>query len=263
MKKSIIIGLFASIALLSCSKDDSDLVKLNPDFELTVTGESPNAELSITNNSTGATGYQWSLSEGASISTSSDKTPGAITVDKAGDLEVTLIVSNGSVEKEITKTVTVTGNNAVVTYTDLEFAHDGSSDVYGRLFSFETGKMYKDSEISAENGSLIHLAYEGWGNSLFFFESPTVTERYDVPGATLTLVKNFVIDSIFSVDDFDALEDDSKLKDLTIIDDNNAFGNNYFPGIILFEISTGQKGVIKAKYVNSDRIMVDIKIQKY
>ena len=59
------------------------------------------------------------------------------------------------------------------------------------------------------------------------------------------------------------MKDDSKLSELTIADTDESFGNSSIPGTVLFEISTGKKGVIKTKALNSDRLLVDIKIQKY
>ena len=70
MRKLFSIGLLASVFLLSCSKDDN---KLASDFSVQVNGESPNAQLVITNNSTGAESYVWTFGEGASTRSSTEK----------------------------------------------------------------------------------------------------------------------------------------------------------------------------------------------
>lgn len=261
MKKLFFLGALTSIFLFSCSKEEESTT-LVADFDVAITGEAPNAQITITNNSTGATTYSWTLGEGASISISSDEEPSTFTVDKAGDLSIKLVVRNGSEEKELTKTVTISGYNAIVTYTDIEFGLNAGDATYGRLFSFETGQIYKDSEVDESNGSLIHLAFGSMVNTMYYFESPTV-EDYNVPNATETKVVNHETTPSISVTDFDSMTDDSQLSGLEITATNDSFGNSSIPGTVLFEISTGRKGVIKTKAVNSDRILVDIKIEKY
>lgn len=260
MKKLSFLGILTSILFFSCSKDNTTL--LEPDFDVIVTGEAPNAQITITNNSAGATTYSWTLGEGASISISTDEAPSSIAVDKAGDLTIKLVVGNDSEEKELTKAVTITGNNAIVTYSDIEFGLDAGDTTYGRLYSFETGEVYLDSEVGTSNGSKMHLAFGSIENTMYFFQSPTDAD-YNVPDATETKVVNYESTPSISVTDFDSMADDSQLSGLTITETNDSFGNSSIPGTVLFEISTGKKGVIKTKAVNSNRLLVDIKIQKY
>lgn len=261
MQKILILGILTSMLLISCSKDDKDTPVI-ADFTATVTGESPNALIEITNNSTGAAVYTWTLSEGASILTSALENPGEITVDKAGDLTIVLVARNGSEEDEMTKVVAVTGYSAIVTYTDVEFALDAGNATYGRLFSFETGEIYLDNEITATNGPLMHLAFGSLDNTMYYFESPSVV-AYNVPGATVTKVNNYQVTPDITTVEFDAMTDDRDLSGLTIVETEESFGNANIPGTVLFEISTGRKGVIKTKSVNASRLLADIKVQKY
>lgn len=260
MKNVIFLGIISSFILFSCSKDTEET--LVADFDAAVTGEAPNAQITITNNSVGATSWSWTFGEGANISESAEEAPASITVDKAGEISITLIATNGGEEMKITKTFTIAGNNAVVTYTDVAFALNSGHNDYGRLFSFETGEIYLDNEVDASNGELIHLAFGSMGNTLYYFESPT-HEDFNIPNSTNTKVINYESEPTFSVEDFDAIVDDSALSSLTIEHSDDGFGNSSIPGTVLFEISTGQKGVIKTKIINSERILVDIKIQKY
>jgi hypothetical protein len=259
MKKTFLIGILASVLLFSCSKNETPLVA---DFSLSVTGESPNAQLSIINNSEGASTYTWTLGEGAIIETSTENTPTGITVDKVGNLEVKLVVGNGTEQKEITKSISITGHSAIVSYSDIAFALNPGDATYGRLFSFETGQIYKDNAINATNGSTINLAFGSAGNTMYYFESPTVAS-YNVPNATTTQVINYESSPTFTAGGFDAITDDRDLAGLTILENNDSFGNAQIPGTVLFQLSTGRKGVIKTKSVNGVRLMVDIKIQKY
>lgn len=263
IKKMILFGAFASFILLSCEKDKVEPKVLIADFETSVSGEAPNAKISITNKSENASSYNWTFGVGANVSASTDETPATLTVDKAGDFTIKLVVSDGSIEKEVTKTILITGYNAIVEYTDLEFALDAGNASYGRLYSFETEKMYLDSEITNENGSKIHLAFGSMGQTMYYFDSPDNPD-YNVPNATVTKVINYESTPTISSSDFENMVDDRLLYGLTIESDNNSFGNSSIPGnTVLFEISTGRKGVIVTKAVNSNRLLVDIKIQKY
>ena len=60
----------------------------------------------------------------------------------------------------------------------------------------------------------------------------------------------------------DLMVDDSQIKNLPIAETNESFGVNQ-PNIVLFETSDGRKGIIKTTAVNADRLLVDLKVQKY
>lgn len=263
MKKIILVAVFACFAIFSCSKKESDPTPLAANFEINISGDSPNAQVTLVNKSTGATSYEWTFGEGSSAASSTDETPTGITVDKAGNFKVTLIAKSGSQQNETSQTVTVSGNNAIVSYTDVVFAQDPASTTIGRFFSSSEGKIYLNSEVNATTGALIDLAYQGHSSSFIFFESPdklfgsTVT----VPGATTTKIKNY--QSGFSATDFDAMTNDQLFQNLTVEHDGNAIGTLDFPVIVTFENSAGKKGAIKLKSINSEKLTVDIKVQKY
>jgi len=262
MKKIILAILVASIFVVSCGQKE-EATPLTASFEVQVTGEAPTAVLELVNNSTGATSYEWTFGEGASISSSIADAPVGVSVDKTGSFEITLIAKNGASQQQTTQTVNITGNNAIINYTDIELAQDPASTTIGRFFSTSEGKVYLNSEVNANTGPLIDLAYQGHSSTFIFFESPDklFTNTVTVPGATNTKVKNF--QSGFSVTDFDAMTDDRLLQNLTIVHDDNAIGSLNFPLTVTFENSKGKKGVIKLKSINSEKLTVDIKVQKY
>jgi len=176
------------------------------------------------------------------------------------DFTPTDAVTYNVASKTVKINVSAKIEHSITTYTDVEFSLTAGSSTYGRLFSFDDGKIYKDSEINATIGSKIHLAFGSMGNTMYFFESPTVA-GYKVPGATVTKVTNYLKDNPISTTDFDSMTDDTKFEGLTINETNDSFGNSSIPGIVLFQLASGRKGVIKTKAVNSDRLLVDIKIQ--
>ena len=248
--------------LLSCSEKEEPVVS---DFEATVTGESPTAKIQITNNSTGATSFIWNFDTGAADSVSTEQSPATVNIDKAGNFTIKLTAINGPEEQSVSKTFTIPGYNAIITYPDLEFALDAGNATYGRYFSFETGKILKDNEINSTNGSKIHLGFGSMDRTLYYFESP---DKTNVPGlltiqnATHTKIINWQASPSISIASFDSMTDDRSLCGLTINETNDSFDNS-LPSIILFELSNHRKGVIKAKAVNNFRLLADIKIQKY
>jgi len=121
--------------------------------------------------------------------------------------------------------------------------------------------MYPDHKVDTDNGFLINLAFVSIDNSMYYFESPDA-EEFEIPGATHTLVVNYN-NTELCIPGFDSLTDDRLLKNFYVYDDNNSFGNAEIPHIILFQNKFGKKGAIKTISVNADRLLVDIKVQKY
>ena len=261
LTRIFLASLLLTLFLSSCEKDTTDeITPLVADFEVTLTGEAPNATIYITNKTTGASSFEWSFSEGTSIDTVRTETPANFTVDKAGEFTITLAASNDTEEKTFSKTVTIGGNSAILLYEDIEFALNADDPDYGRLFSTSTGTMYKDNELTLENGPTIDLAFGSMGRTMYYFESPDVAS-YNVPNATKTKVINY--NAVISISDFSIITDEKLLKDLVIEDDNESFGNSSFPHIVLFENSKGRKGAIKVQALNGSSVLVDIKMQKY
>lgn len=260
MKNVILVGVFTSVIFFACSKEDS----INVDFTATVTGESPNAQVVINNNSTGATSYSWSFGEGASISSSSDKDPETITIDKVGDFTIKLAATNGTDKMEKLETIIITGNNGILHYQDIEFATETDNTDFGRFFIVSTGEILKDSEVTSDNGSRIDIAYNQYSSTMStgFFSSPNnLLDDFVVPGAISSFVENYVTDKL-TVSQFDTMNDDSILSSLDIKGDNNATKMSD-EIIILFRTGNNKNGAIKTKAINISRLLVDIKVQKY
>ena len=149
----------------------------------------------------------------------------------------------------------------LVTYTNIELSQTANSTTYGRFFSTKTGKVIKKTEVSSANGADIDIAYVGSSSSFIYFTSPDdADENFNIPTATKSSFKNY--NSGFSVADFDSMTDDSKLKNLEVINDDNSVGTLNFPVIVTFKNAQGKKGVIKLKASNATRLLVDIKVQK-
>jgi hypothetical protein len=147
---------------------------------------------------------------------------------------------------------------------DVEFGREKGSTTYGRFFSTETGLIYKDSETNATTGPKIDLVYGHIDNPVNFFSSPDDGDvGFNIPDPQTTKVINYTPDFGVTAAIFDAATTDGFIKDITISEsDGESFGTSH-PYIVLFETESGKKGAIKTKAVNADRLLVDIKVQKY
>jgi len=263
MKKIGFIAAFVASMLVgftSCDSED-ELPSVSADFDITVEGEAPNATVLITNKSKIADTYEWTFGSGFDKTTSTAKSPSRLKVDKTGELSITLIASNGTDSKTLTKKIDVTGKNAIVTLTDITFDFGSKGEFI--FFSSIDSTIYKKSELNATNGSSIDFALLTYSDSsISSFESPHSTNLKDfgIIGAKNTKIMNF--QSLFSVEDFDALADDDKFKNMKISHNGDTFSIWQNPQIILFELSDGKKGAIKVKNANS-KVTVDIKMMKY
>lgn len=263
MKKQLCAFLIlGSILFNSCSEDEG--TPLNADFDVTVTGESPAAVLTFMNKSTGAESYLWEFGDGADEETSSVKDPSGVVVEKAGEFTVKLTVKRGTETKEVSKSVAISGHSAINVFTDIEFATLNGLDEFPRFFSTETGLSYKDGEVKGSEGASIDIAFVYVASSLMLFDAPNSTDRgFNIPNATETKFENYVVADEYTIEQFDAMTNDSDLKALTIEGDNDSFPASSLPVVVLFENAAGKRGVIKVKSINIDRILTDIKVQKY
>jgi hypothetical protein len=266
LKFSTLLATAIMMAFLSCtSEDDSsnsstdEPEPLVADFNVTVEGEAPNAEIVIENTSEGGSSFEWEFGEGSSMEGSTEEAPSGITVDKTGEFEIKLIVSAGSESEEKTETVTIEGNNAIITFEDVEFDQDYDNQVNGINFSVSEGEVYTDSELSDENYDLIDFYFFGCECTAISFFGADDSDM--ISDGKQTLMRNKSND--FTVDQFDASSDDAELATIEIAEEMNFIETLEFPHVVTFQLEDGRSGAIKCKEINNSRILVDIKVQKY
>lgn len=136
-----------------------------------------------------------------------------------------------------------------------------SSDTknYGVAFSSKTGKTYKVSEINKTNIANIDIVSFVSQPMTAFISPDDADDIKSIEGATKTKIQHTNIK--MTVEQFDAIKDDSALKNLTIVDDKESQPGAY-KGVFLFENADGKKGAIKTKEFNSQRVVIDIKVIK-
>ncbi|MFL1896657.1 beta-barrel fold lipoprotein [Aquimarina sp. 2-A2] len=143
----------------------------------------------------------------------------------------------------------------IVSSGDVEFSFDDSA----RFYASSTNKMYSEGEIDADAVKVIDIVGDS-DQVLIAFISPS-GESTSVPSGTVTKFQHTNVS--MTAAEFDAMEDDTKLKTLTVVDDNESISPNDYEGkIVLFENAAGKKGAIKLKNLNRTRLLVDIKVQK-
>lgn len=136
---------------------------------------------------------------------------------------------------------------------------DSDTEEYAHGFSVTTGLTYKRSETTSSNVAEIDLS--SFANQSFIaFNSPdqdTVFKEFD--GAKTTLIQMANVQ--MTAEEFDTMEDDTLLKDLKVVHDNESQPIDY-RGVVLFETAEGKVGAIKINLLNAERISIDVKVIK-
>ena len=156
--------------------------------------------------------------------------------------------------------VVVEETGAILSYEDVELKLiDSDSDEYGVAFSVTTGETYKQSEVSEENIAEIDLI--SFANQVFIaFNSPDNNRDFEeIEGAKTTLIQMANVE--MTAEEFDMIEDDTLLKDLTVVNDDESQPITY-RDVVLFETAEGKIGAIKINLLNAERISIDVKVIK-
>ncbi|GAB3334868.1 hypothetical protein GCM10027429_16680 [Marivirga atlantica] len=249
------------------SKTFSLSEQLTADFEISVNSDQAPAEVTITNNSTGATSYNWTFTGGDPAS-STNENPSVVNYAENGEYTIELAVSNGTETISNTKVFTLQ-TTEITTYQNITLGGVDVESTVGSVFSTTSGTVIKSGNITAENGASIDIPFIQI-SGLRFFETPQDVSGWgltEIPNATETKFINYMESSSinFTVETFDAMTDDSSLRDLTIEADNESFPTGGLPRIVLFENAQGKKGAIKITDIvsgPSGSITFDLKVQK-
>jgi len=148
----------------------------------------------------------------------------------------------------------------ILSFEDVELKLvDSDSDEYGIGFSVTTGKTYKRSEVSAETVAEIDLA--SFANQAFIaFNSPDQDTVFkEIEGAKATIIQMTNVE--MTAEEFDTIKDDTSLKDLSVVNDNESQPIDY-RGVVLFKTAEGKIGAIKINLLNVDRVSIDLKVIK-
>ena len=154
--------------------------------------------------------------------------------------------------------------SSYVLYENVEFIVDTDGLDTKRFFSTSTGNLYTYNEIDAEIGPSIDLAWYDMSPSnsgfLFWMSPDDLFIDEQIEGGTTTKMENTA--GQMTVEEFDAIADESSLIDLVIENEDEAMGPQDYPTIVLFENAAGHKGAIKMKSNNGQIMIVDIKVAR-
>ena len=241
------------------------------DFQAPVT-------LTMINNSISATDYVWAFT-GGTPNASTDEHP-TVTFDTPGKYTLELEATNGKETRNVSHNITVLPNTNIHTFEDIELGINTShnNNVIGAFFSTSTQEVYKQEDVTTDNGASIDIAFFGL-NQNFTFNKFIATDEvhtltFDaIPNATHTkfinLQESCGCSASLTVAQFDAMTDDTLLTALNITETTGGlqdFDDSVVPRIVLFETEDGRKGAIKIKAFVDDgvnsKIIIDIKVQK-
>ncbi|WP_157486550.1 hypothetical protein [Maribacter forsetii] len=149
-------------------------------------------------------------------------------------------------------------------YENVEFEVDTEGLDSKRFFSTITGSLYTYNEIDAEIALTIDLAWYDMSPSnpgfLFWMSPDDLFQDEQIEGGTTTKMENTA--DQMTVEEFDAITDESALIDLVIENEDEAMGPQDYPTIVLFENAAGHKGAIKMKSNDGQIMIVDIKVAR-
>ncbi len=236
------------------------------------------AVLNLENHSISATAYNWNL-KGAEPNLTTLESP-AITILEPGTYDLVLNASNGKRTNTLLKTVTVHPNTNLRVFEDVELGINSahSSGTRGAFFSTITRETYTAERVNDIEGSSIDVVFFGLNPDFTFnkFISPEDAQDFTfapIQNAQKTKFINLQEEcecgASLSVEEFDAMENDSLLEALTIVETEGGiqdFDASIVPRIVLFETGEGRKGAIKIKEFvangSDSYVVVDIKVQK-
>lgn len=230
--------------------------------------------LHLINKCTNATNYEWNVNNADPVFTNVVNPD--ILFNNAGTYVVKLSASNDKETKVIEKKITIYPDKNILEFNDVRLGINVAHRTIGCFFSSVLGRVIKEGEVSAFNGSLVDFVFFGLNSRFSYnlFVSPDQAQNFSftqIPSAIRTNIINSqeVGVRLLSADEFDAITIGSDL-DKIIINENTTgkepFDNNLLPRVIVFNTSNGRKGALKIKSFtsqgNDSYITVDVKVQK-
>ncbi|WP_182859208.1 PKD domain-containing protein [Flagellimonas aequoris] len=270
-RESKIVEQTVSVASHLLADFDFEPVFEDDDLQVPVT-------LMLKNNSISATEYEWTF-EGGNPTTNNGEDP-QVVFNNHGTYSIQLKANNGKASQTISKQVTLFPNTNLRIFSNVRLgintAHNTNSN--GAFFSTKTRMVYSKDDLPNLDGSLVDIAFFGLNADFTFnkFISPDEVQEYTfdaIPNANHTkfinLQESCNCSAALTMDQFDAMEDDTLLQSLNIeetLEGTQDFDDAMVPRIILFKTSDGRKGAIKIKeFIQAgldSYILVDIKVQK-
>lgn len=230
----------------------------------------------LQNTSTSAVSSQWSC-PGATIGNAAGAAS-SIYFPSPGSYTVTLTTGNGKATQQTSRTVQILPNTNLRTFTGIQLGINTAQQSIGVFYSTYLRRVFTSAQRPDTAGRWIDLAFYGLNASFVYnkFISPDSTAAYALPAITAPGVTTVInsqetcgCSTSLNAADFDAMDDDSPLRTLTISSTPGGweqFTNSTVPRIVLFQSPDGRKGAIRIdQFVQNGQgsyIVCDIKVQK-
>jgi PKD repeat protein len=257
------------------------LDSLKTNFDYTIGFIDQDMEVPVTvyfeDKSTNATSRLWTF-EGGLPAQSAEANP-IVTFTEPGTHRVQLACNNQKTEQSKTVGLQLFANTGLQTFRNVELGIFSARNATGSFFSFSTGKVYKETELSTDNITSVDLVYFGFSSDfkLNRFVSPADMANYGfIPfttGKSAVFYNSTELCSCnfkFTASDFDAIQSGGQLNGLNWstldIASQKQFNGQLLPRLVPFVTSDGRKGIIRIiRFVSDgDRsyIITDIKVEK-
>lgn len=231
-------------------------------------------KLFVTNRSTNATSFEWTLSNEAGI-ISRDQNP-VINIATAGTYMLQLNATNDKESKSVQKQIIVNPNKNLLSFSNIKLGINTAHGTIGCFFSSTLGKVLTNSDVNEENSPKIDFAYFGLNSGFSHnqFVSPDqvqYTTFQAIPNAVHTKIINSqeLTGIQLTAAQFDGIVNGNGLASLTVAETtkgSSPFDQSKADRVIVFQTADGRKGAIKVlSYISNDKssyILADIKVQK-
>lgn len=250
-------GFILLLSLTFCKETDIvDPTKPKADFNYTLNGEAPNAELILLNNSINSTSYTWKFSAGAGILLSIEENPSPLSLKRAGQFEVTLIAQQDNRKDSLTTIIDIPGHNSIRIYSNIKFSRN--SNLTGYLFSFDfiNNETYFTQQTSQKSTDLVFTQTQ----DNYVFQNP---QLLNITNGRNTILNHHPEQAQYLLDTYRSMIDDRFIDTLSITTNTSLLSINELPHVITFQLQDNRKGFIITTLYDDTSLNADIVIQEY
>lgn len=256
-----------------------DSLKTNFDYRVDFIDEDMQAPVKVyfQDKSTSTTARQWTFAGGSPAQ--SNETNPVVTFNEAGPHRVQLVCSNQKTEQAKEISLQLLENSGMQTFSKVKLGIFAARNSVGSFFSFSTGKVYPENELSAENITDIDLVFFGFSSDFKVnrLVSPSEMANYGfIPfsgGRSVVFYNSTELCScnfVLTASDFDAIKNGGQLKNLDFqkldLASQKQFDNSLLPRLVPFVTSDGRKGIIRVNQFITDLensyLVIDVKVEK-
>ena len=256
-----------------------DSLKAAFDYRVAFADEDMEAPVTVylENKCTNALSYQWTFG-GGDPPQSNEPNP-VVVFNLPGVHEISLTADNKKTNETDRINIEALPNLGIQEFRQVKLGIYPARNAIGSFFSFSSGKVFRENELTLQNIKTIDLAYFGFSPdfSMNRFVAPSEMADYGfIPFSTGTSATFYNSIELclcgfrFSSADFDALTSGTQLAnlDLSVLGPTaqKKFNSSQLPRLVPFVLADGRIGLIRVTGIqnaaDASYIICDIKVQK-